>query len=1406
MNLKRMKIFGKVLSIILALVLVVSLMPQMELKVKAADLPSGKLYIAKLDITKMPGKTVDSSTISGMSNTGISSISGSAVLSGTDTAPVLTLNNFNITAIGDSSKFMSVISYVGNAPLTIVLNGENRLTQSDASGGLRSTIYFNKQVTICGNGDDVRDSLVAISNNPNDQYIMTVALCFSNGGVTIDGVDVTLIGGNSTGNGFNGTGYGIRDNGGTINQKLEVKGNGKLTALATQAINSSSSYGIQASGSIIEVSSGELYAQAANSTNTSQAVSAQQINLLSGSKFTAIGGSTNSSVGVSLSNFTSGPARQISIDENVSLVDIRGNGKAMDIPSQGLINGVIGKAWTNYAGTTGQTIVSTSSTGQTLDTSIKKVVFPGHEHDFTYGISDDDDTIIASCQSEDCTLTGAKVELTINAPEKTTYGDSNSASATLTGLDDFVAATKKTIAATDIEYVGRGDTNYTKSTTAPTAAGTYTAEITVVDNETPYTASVNYEIAKATASLSYASSASVIKTYGDSAFINTLTNTGDGTETISYVSSDTSVATVDDTGEVTIVGNGNATITASVTSSPNHTYTDSVANYVLYVNKANMTVSSSGYTGTCDGQNHSITVNVTNPASDYTITYGLTDGTYDLSENPQISTVSESKTVYYKVTAPNYNDVTGSETVTLTKGNQTITASDIYVHYGENGNVNASTNGDGVLSYAVKSGSENYIDVDSTTGAFTIKAVPENNENAYVTVSATDTDNYNSTTQDVAFYISPATITIGAVDQAISVGDALPDLSLEDAYTVEGLVGTDTLTTPPTLVYQQSGTAVSLDNPATATGTYDIVPSGADASSNYTITYTPGTLTIGKAQPTVTAPVAFDLTYNGSEQALVAAGSTSAGEMQYALGNENGPTGTWSTEVPKETDAGTYCVWYKVVGTATHEDVNQMLVNAYIAPRTISGATVTLSNTEFIFDDQAHSVTVDSVTLEDGTILDENTHYSVSGDLTGTDKGVYTVTVTAINTNYAESASTTWSIGLDKPVITKVPTSTPITYGQKLGESLLSGGAANVDGTFVWSSGEIYPSVSDSDITLYEVTFYPTDTDHYAYVTCKIPVTVNKADSPQDNPAPIAPSGLVDNGQLQELITPVPVTGGTLEYVVVSDPSTFPTEGWSPVVPTASAPGTYYVFYKVVGDANHLDGGTGFVTVVISAATAPSTGYIKDVTGTSEAGGDYTFVQRILNSGDLKTLLSISDDEVNQGTKLWLDVAELGDSVSDTDKALIDGAKGDYAVGLYLDIKLFKKVGNNDVVAVTKTNGKVKISIVIPERLCNNGRAFEVVRIHDGVATVIQGSFDESTHIFTFESDRFSTYAIAYKEGSSGGSSSGNSNAAATNTDVVMPKTDGQSGNMIWYILLIMSFGVLALLGFAGMRRIKNNN
>lgn len=79
--------------------------------------------------------------------------------------------------------------------------------------------------------------------------------------------------------------------------------------------------------------------------------------------------------------------------------------------------------------------------------------------------------------------------------------------------------------------------------------------------------------------------------------------------------------------------------------------------------------------------------------------------------------------------------------------------------------------------------------------------------------------------------------------------------------------------------------------------------------------------------PEVTAPTPItELIYNSTPQNLISAGSTTGGTMQYKLGDG----GTYSTDIPTATEAGTYTVYYKVVGGEAYSDVDEASVTVTI--------------------------------------------------------------------------------------------------------------------------------------------------------------------------------------------------------------------------------------------------------------------------------------------------------------------------------------------------------------------------------------------------------------------------------------------------------------------------------------------
>ena len=126
------------------------------------------------------------------------------------------------------------------------------------------------------------------------------------------------------------------------------------------------------------------------------------------------------------------------------------------------------------------------------------------------------------------------------------------------------------------------------------------------------------------------------------------------------------------------------------------------------------------------------------------------------------------------------------------------------------------------------------------------------------------------------------------------------------------------------------------------------------------------TVKVNKATPAFTAPTAQEnLTYTGQEQALITAGMTDYGTMQYSL-TENG---TYSQDSPTGTDAGAYNVWYRVIGDANHNDTAPASVAVSIGkkPLTITGVTAASKTYDGTTNADISSVTFDGVTLIRGT-------------------------------------------------------------------------------------------------------------------------------------------------------------------------------------------------------------------------------------------------------------------------------------------------------------------------------------------------------------------------------------------------------------------------------------------------------
>ena len=119
--------------------------------------------------------------------------------------------------------------------------------------------------------------------------------------------------------------------------------------------------------------------------------------------------------------------------------------------------------------------------------------------------------------------------------------------------------------------------------------------------------------------------------------------------------------------------------------------------------------------------------------------------------------------------------------------------------------------------------------------------------------------------------------------------------------------------------------------------------------------------------------------------------------------------------------------------------------------------------------------------------------------------------------------------------------------------------------------------------------------------------------------------------------------------------------------------------------------------------------------------------------------------EVAEGKKIEI-VLEVKEA--QTNELIETNTKG-YKVGKYLDITLYKSVnGTNE--SIHELSKVMKVTIKVPEELINKDsktkREYYIVRSHNGKVDILETIYDEKTNSLTFETDKFSDYAILYKD------------------------------------------------------------
>lgn len=233
--------------------------------------------------------------------------------------------------------------------------------------------------------------------------------------------------------------------------------------------------------------------------------------------------------------------------------------------------------------------------------------------------------------------------------------------------------------------------------------------------------------------------------------------------------------------------------------------------------------------------------------------------------------------------------------------------------------------------------------------------------------------------------------------------------------------------------------------------------------------------------------------------------------------------------------------------------------------------------------------------------------------------------------------------------------------------------------------------------------------------------------------------------------------------------------------------------YFIVKTAKKADNGNAKTekSSNTSSTTASSAAESTDNAITAQSvSGEGVPAINIANAADqLLNLAKLSEDEnkaVKAGNKTQFVLSASGMTPTKEEIALIQSVLGNNAIGQYLNLNLTLKISGRADRQITDLSAPMYIAITIPQNLVNHDssieRTYRIVRIHDGVATLIDGTYDAATNQFTFATDGFSTYALVYED----------VNITLTGRS---PKTGDNSMWMVWTLILCAGCSILFAVG-----------
>lgn len=626
------------------------------------------------------------------------------------------------------------------------------------------------------------------------------------------------------------------------------------------------------------------------------------------------------------------------------------------------------------------------------------------------------------------------------------------------------------------------------------------------------------------------------RTYGADPFV--LDATASSGLIISYESSDSDVATIDGS-EVTIHNAGVTTITASQSGNDVYDAADAVTR-MLTVSKAMLTITADDTSKVYGEDDPALTFKITEgelvgddelsgaperQAGEDAGSYDIMQGTLDAGDNYQISFVPgefQVRPAEIVVRAHNRTRIYGDLDVRLTYDVVSVPEG---LDFEFSGLLEREA-GDDAGDYVIEQGSlhagPNY-QIAFEPGVFTIEARP-------LSVAANAHDKvYGDDDPHFTYRITEGALVSGDDDAVFqgtlsraageNVGEYVIEQGTLDAgrnYALDYEPGVFTIHPRPLVVKAQDYTKVygeadpeytheliegSLLDGDTVGGTltrregedvgrYSLQAGTVTAGEDYQITFVLGELEITPRPLTVTAEPG-EKTYGDVDPALdhtitegsLVNGDELHGSLQRVAGDA---VGEYPIEKGSLSAGGNYSLDFEGAAFAIRE--RPLTVTAWNVEKS-GGTQLEFAGTEFdvdglVFSDRVESVELRSDGAEVAAVVGE---YDISiGQAVGQGLANYDVTYVAGTLRVTEQA---------QPVVTQVPESSELLYGQKLAEAQLSGGEARyngqiVAGAFSFAKPDFVPPVGTG---VYEasVIFVPKDTEQFSTVQQKAEVVVH---------------------------------------------------------------------------------------------------------------------------------------------------------------------------------------------------------------------------------------------------------------------------------------------------------------------------